>query len=172
MPKISYKTVIYSNVKSKLYDQGLTLLAQARAKIARQNGGPFYYGSFEYTMNGIKSSQFFTKEYYVTDLPKEFYPIMDETLEEELALKNEEHIIMTYVRRALNIGNTIQDYKELLPEVFHDYFPQIDPQILEKAGLNKITLPQEEIQSFCQTNEEISDTIKSRLMTNLLLRTL
>ena len=163
-----FKSVIYENIRKKLYGQGMKLIEKTRSKIAWQNGRVhFYYAGLVYNPNGERSN-FGSRN--VTDLASEFTAAMDETLRDEMELKNEEHIVMTYVRRAINIGETVADFRELLPEILYDYFPIIATKALETTGHNKITLSKPQIIAFVAENTFIVNTIKSRLMSNLLLR--
>lgn len=167
-----YKTQIYLHIKDKLYGQGQHFINMARSKIARHNGNlPFYYDNFKYSITGIECSGTFSNE-YTTELPKEFIPRMEEILHEEIELNNEEHIVMTFVRQALNIGDTIADFRELLPSILYDYFPKVDQKYLEAAGHLKVEIDSAEILAFTNKNKHISDIIKNRLMTNLILKDL
>ena len=162
-----FKTVVYENIRKKLYEQGMQLIEKTRSKIAWQNGRPvFDYKGISYDPNGKRSLY----NHKFIDLAPEFETAMDETLRDEVELRNEEHIIMTYVRRVVNTGETIADFRELLPGVLYEYFPTIATKALETTGHNKVTLSKPEIIAFVAQNTFNVGTIKSRLMYNLLLR--
>ena len=115
-----------------------------------------------------KGELYLTKNYYyhlttrVKTLHKSLYATMDQIIKDDREISKEQSVVKNYLTCVLVKSKNSADVKALLPDFLH-------PALKDLNGLGiKPTVTKEEVESFNKASHFFIDSIKQRLLLNLI----